>query len=48
MKAETKDCFMSLQSKGLWNMSLSNQQHVHMLQAAGKDKCKLENVEHES
>ena len=39
---------MSLQSKGLWNMSLSNLYHVRMLQEAGKDKCKLETVEHES
>ena len=32
--------FMSLQSKGLWNMSPSSKQHVRMMQATGKDKCK--------
>ena len=32
--------FMSLQSKGLWNMSPSSKQHVRMMQAKGKDKCK--------
>ena len=37
---------MSLQSKGLWNMSPSSKQHVRMMKATGKDKCKPQEPEY--